>query len=98
MLESVESIGSKYTRILDISEWVITILFTIEYLARIISVKNPKTYIFSFYGIIDLLSTIPKYISLFILGTHSLVAIRALRLLRVFRILKLSWNLIYKFF
>ena len=90
MLESVESIGSKYSHILDISEWVITILFTIEYLARIISVKNPKTYIFSFYGIIDLLSTIPKYISLFILGTHSLVAIRALRLLRVFRILKLS--------
>ena len=90
MLESVEGIGSKYSYILDISEWIITVLFTIEYLARIISVKNPKTYIFSFYGIIDLLSTIPKYISLFILGTHSLVAIRALRLLRVFRILKLS--------
>ena len=90
MLESVEGIGSKYSYILDISEWIITVLFTIEYLARIISVKNPKTYIFSFYGIIDLLSTIPKYISLFVLGTHSLVALRALRLLRVFRILKLT--------
>jgi len=90
MLESIESIGTKYAYILDVAEWVITILFSIEYLARIISVKKPKTYVFSFYGIIDLLSTIPKYISLFVLGTHSLVAIRALRLLRVFRILKLT--------
>ena len=64
--------------------------FTIEYLARIICVKKPSAYIFSFFGIVDLLSTIPKYLSLFIIGTHSLVAIRALRLLRVFRILKLT--------
>jgi len=90
MLESVESIGSRYASLLNISEWVITILFTLEYIARIISVKKPKAYIFSFYGIIDLLSTIPKYLSLFILGSHSLIALRALRLLRVFRILKLT--------
>ena len=90
MLESVESINAQYGYILDISEWIITILFSIEYLARIITVKSPKKYIFSFYGIIDLLSTIPKYLSLFILGAHSLVVIRALRLLRVFRILKLT--------
>jgi len=90
MLESVESIDAQYGYILDISEWIITILFSIEYLARIITVKNPRKYIFSFYGIIDLLSTIPKYLSLFILGAHSLVVIRALRLLRVFRILKLT--------
>ena len=90
MLESVESIESEYAAILNISEWVITILFSIEYILRIISVKKPRTYIFSFYGIIDLLSTIPKYLSLFVLGTHSLIAIRALRLLRVFRILKLT--------
>ena len=90
MLESIESIGTKYAYILNVAEWVITILFSIEYLARIISVEKPKTYVFSFYGIIDLLSTIPKYISLFVLGTHSLVALRALRLLRVFRILKLT--------
>ena len=77
MLESIESIGTKYAYILNVAEWVITILFSIEY-------------VFSFYGIIDLLSTIPKYISLFVLGTHSLVALRALRLLRVFRILKLT--------
>ena len=90
MLESVDYIGNKYYGILNILEWIITILFTFEYIARIKCVKKPKAYIFSFYGIIDFLSTIPKYLSLFFVGTHSLVAIRALRLLRVFRILKLT--------
>ena len=90
MLESVDYIGTTYFGILDTLEWHITILFTIEYIARIVCVKNPKAYIFSFYGIVDFLSTIPKYLSLFVVGTHSLVAIRALRLLRVFRILKLT--------
>lgn len=89
MLESVSAIDQQYHKILNIAEWIITILFTIEYIARIISIKKPKVYIFSFFGIIDLLSTIPKYLSLFIGGSHFLVAIRALRLLRVFRVLKL---------
>jgi voltage-gated potassium channel len=90
MLESVNSIDRKYHDILNISEWIITILFSVEYIARIITVKQPAKYIFSFYGIIDLLSTIPKYISLFFGGIHALAALRALRLLRVFRILKLA--------
>ncbi len=90
MLESVKSIDKDYHDFLNISEWVITILFTIEYILRIISVKKPLKYITSFYGIIDLLSTLPKYISLLFTGTHVLVALRALRLLRVFRILKLA--------
>ena len=90
MLESVESIEAEYASVLNTSEWIITILFSLEYILRIITVKKPKVYIFSFYGIIDLLSTIPKYISLFFLGTHSLIALRALRLMRVFRILKLT--------
>lgn len=90
MLESVKSFDSKYHNFLNISEWIITILFTIEYFARIITVKKPLNYIFSFYGIIDLLSTIPKYISLLFGGIHALAALRALRLLRVFRILKLA--------
>lgn len=90
MLESVESIDRKYHDLLNISEWVITILFTIEYFARIICIKRPSTYIFSFYGIIDFLATIPKYLSIFLVGSHALVALRALRLLRVFRILKLA--------
>lgn len=90
MMESVKSIDTKYHTFLHISEWVITILFSIEYTARIISVKKPIKYITSFYGIIDLLSTIPKYLSFFFFGTQSLIALRALRLLRVFRILKLA--------
>lgn len=89
MLESVKDLDAKYHTFFNVSEWVITILFSIEYVLRIISVKKPSSYIFSFYGIIDFLSTIPKYLSLFIGGAHALVALRALRLLRIFRILKL---------
>lgn len=89
MLESIESFDKKYHFFLDASEWIITLLFTIEYILRIVAIKKTTKYIFSFYGIIDLLSTLPKYISFFIGGTHQLIAFRALRLLRVFRILKL---------
>ncbi len=90
MLESVDSIDTKYHDFLVISEWIITILFSIEYIARVITVKRPIKYITSFYGIIDLLSTIPMYLSFFFVSSGSLVAFRALRLLRVFRILKLT--------
>jgi len=90
ILESVQSIDVKYHTLLNVSEWIITILFTIEYVLRIISIKKPLSYIFSFYGIIDLLSTIPKYLSFIIVGSQNLIALRALRLFRVFRILKLT--------
>lgn len=90
MLESVDDFRLSHGKLLDIAEWVITILFTLEYFARIITIKKPAQYIFSFYGIIDFLSTIPKYLSLFFVGTHSLIALRALRLMRIFRILKLA--------
>ncbi|AXG70987.1 cyclic nucleotide-gated potassium channel [Kordia sp. SMS9] len=90
MLESVDEFRLKHGKFLDIAEWVITILFSIEYIARIISIRKPSRYIFSFYGVIDFLSTIPKYLSLFIVGSQSLIALRALRLMRVFRILKLT--------
>ena len=89
MLESIKTLDAKYHAFFNFAEWVITILFTFEYIARIITVKKPSKYIFSFFGIIDLLSTIPKYLSLIFGGTHALVALRALRLMRVFRILKL---------
>lgn len=89
-LESISWIDNEYHSVFNIIEWLITILFSIEYILRIICVKNPSKYIFSFYGIIDLLSTLPKYISLLFVGTQSLIALRALRLLRVFRILKLT--------
>ncbi|NNE32879.1 MAG: ion transporter [Winogradskyella sp.] len=90
MLESINSFDAKYHSFLNIAEWVITILFTIEYIIRIITVNKPWKYVTSFYGVVDLLSTIPKYLSLIFIGTNALVALRALRLLRVFRILKLA--------
>ena len=74
-LESVDSIYLIYHNILNIAGWVVTILFTVEYILRIICVRRPWSYIFSFYGIIDLISTVPKYLSLFIIGSNSLIAL-----------------------
>ena len=92
ILSSVESIEREYGHLLRFTEWVFTILFTIEYILRVISIHHPRKYIFSFYGIIDLLATIPKYISLFIVGAQleTMMAIRALRILRIFRVLHIS--------
>jgi voltage-gated potassium channel len=90
MMESVSWIDAKYHKLLYIGEWIITIFFTFEYIARIITVKKPKNYILSFYGIIDLLSTIPLYLSFILVGSNYLLTVRALRLLRIFRILKLT--------
>ncbi|RZJ73715.1 MAG: ion transporter [Flavobacterium sp.] len=89
MLESVVSIRMQYGYELHFIEWVITGFFTIEYISRIIAIRRPLNYIFSFYGIIDLLATIPMYVSLLFPGYGLLLAIRAIRLLRIFRILKL---------
>lgn len=89
MLESVPRFDDQFHGFLDISEWVVTILFTIEYILRIICIKRPSKYIFSFFGVIDFLSTIPKYLSYLVVGSQYFAALRALRLLRVFRILKL---------
>lgn len=90
MLESMPTVDQQYHSWLRISEWAITIIFSIEYLLRVWVVKRPFRYIFSFYGIIDLLAVVPTYLSLIFVGGHSLVVIRILRLLRVFRILKLN--------
>lgn len=90
MLESIQTFDEKHHQLLNIFEWMITILFSIEYILRIVSIKKPLKYIFSFFGMIDFLSTIPKYLSFILVGSHSLAALRALRLLRVFRILKLT--------
>ncbi|MBQ4914922.1 ion transporter [Maribacter sp. MMG018] len=89
MLESVKSIDIEYHYLLLTLEWIVTIFFTIEYIARIVCIKKPSKYIFSFYGIIDFLSTIPLYLSYILAGSQVLLAVRAFRLLRVFRILKL---------
>lgn len=89
MLESIDDFDARYHRTLLTLEWVVTIFFTIEYIARLISIKKPLKYVFSFYGIIDFLSTIPLYLSYILAGSQVLLAVRAFRLLRIFRILKL---------
>lgn len=90
MMESVSWIDVEYHQLLYMGEWVITIFFTLEYIARVVTVKKPFSYIFSFYGIIDLLSTIPLYLSFILVGSNYLLTVRALRLLRIFRILKIT--------
>ncbi|QSW89493.1 MULTISPECIES: ion transporter [Flavobacterium] len=89
MLDTVQGISSKYHYQLWICEWVITIFFTIEYILRIISIQKPVKYIFSFYGIIDLLAVLPMYLSIFFPGASILSIVRALRFLRLFKILHL---------
>lgn len=89
MLESVEKLDSKYHEFILIAEWVITIFFTLEYILRILCNRKPLSYIFSFYGIVDLISIMPMYLSFIFPGSRMLSVIRALRLLRLFGILNL---------
>jgi voltage-gated potassium channel len=90
MLDSVGELHKNYTDIFMYAEWIFTILFTLEYFVRIIISRKPLDYVKSFYGIIDLLSILPTYLSLVLAGSHYLLVIRILRMLRIFRILKLS--------
>jgi voltage-gated potassium channel len=90
ILESVEEFRSRFLMYLVPVEWFFTTVFTIEYLARLWAVPNKRKYMFSFFGIIDLLSILPSYLALVLPGAHALMVIRSVRLLRVFRIMKLS--------
>lgn len=90
LLETVDSIRVAHEGFLNILEWGFTIIFSIEYLLRIWLVKKPWKYIFSFMGIVDLLATLPTYVSFFVAGPQYLLVIRTVRLLRVFRVLKLT--------
>ncbi len=90
MLESVKGLPPLWYDFFVRAEWVITILFTIEYILRIITINKPRHYIFSFFGLVDLVAIFPLYLSLFISGSGALATLRALRLLRVFRILKIT--------
>jgi voltage-gated potassium channel len=90
MLESVKPIYDLYSEFFIIIEFIITGLFTIEYILRIISLNRPLSYVFSFYGLIDLLSILPTYLSLIFTGAKPLTVIRALRFLRIFRILEMT--------
>ena len=89
ILDSVESIHNQYSSQLAVLEWAFTIAFTIEYGLRIYCTERKRSYIFSFYGIIDLLSILPSYIALFFPPVTFFVVVRILRVLRVFRVLKL---------
>jgi voltage-gated potassium channel len=89
MLESVKTIEQSYGSLLRTLEWLLTILFTIEYILRLLCVTRPLQYATSFFGLVDLLAILPTYLSLLLPGSHYLLVIRTLRLLRVFRVLKL---------
>ena len=90
VLDSVQSIASRWGTVFDVMEWCFTIAFTLEYLARLACVRHPMRYALSFYGIIDLLSVLPTYLSWAFPEIHALIDVRILRLLRVFRIFKLT--------
>lgn len=90
MLDSVEAIQQQYHGILYVLEWGFTLIFTAEYMARLICVNKPWRYARSPFGLVDLLAVLPTYLSLFFAGAQSLLVIRALRLLRVFRVFKLT--------
>lgn len=87
MLETVKGFDIKYHHELIVFEWIITIFFTLEYLLRIYTTNTPRKYIFSFFGIIDLIAILPMYLSFFVVGSKVFSIIRALRLLRLFKIL-----------
>lgn len=90
MLESVSSIRDDYGRILYLIEWFFTILFSVEYILRLISLRQPLRYTTSFLGIVDLLAIVPTYLSLVFPGGQYFLTFRILRLLRIFRVLKLT--------
>ena len=90
MLDSVSSIRSKYGEFLYAAEWFFTILFTLEYILRLLCIGKPIRYAVSFFGIVDLLAILPTYMSLLFFGSRYLLVVRVLRVLRIFRVLKLG--------
>jgi voltage-gated potassium channel len=90
MLETVEEIDARYGTALAVLEWIVTIIFTIEYVARLVTVERPARYARSFFGVVDFLAILPVYLSVLLPGAQSLLVIRSLRLLRVFRVFKMA--------
>lgn len=90
MLESVAEVNQHIGPLLNAIEWFFTIVFTIEYIARLLVLKKKGQYIFSFFGIIDILSFLPAYLALVFPPAQALLVIRSIRLLRIFRIFKLT--------
>lgn len=90
MLESIPAVHSQYYEKFLVVEWGFTIIFTIEYILRLLSVHRPVRYASSFYGIVDLMAILPTYLSVLLPGGQYFLVVRVLRLLRVFRIFKLA--------
>jgi voltage-gated potassium channel len=90
LADSVQALNARYSFEFDILEWAFTVLFTVEYLARLSCVRHPWRYATSFFGIVDLLSVLPTYVALLVPEAQALIDVRILRLLRIFRILKLA--------
>ncbi len=90
MLESIREFREAYTEAIYYAEWFFTVLFTVEYGLRLVSIERPARYARSFFGVIDLLAILPTYVSIFVPGAQYLLVIRLLRILRVFRVLKLA--------
>jgi len=90
VLDSVEAISHKHAALFDVLEWAFTLMFSVEYVARLSCVRRPLRYARSFFGVVDLLAVLPAYLALLVPGAHVLLDVRVLRLLRIFRILKLA--------
>ena len=90
MIDSVETIHTRWGELFTVLEWLFTAIFSVEYVLRLICVKRPRVYAFSFLGVVDLLSVAPTYLALFFPGLQALIDVRVLRMLRIFRILKLG--------
>jgi voltage-gated potassium channel len=90
VLDSVQTISAQYNAVFSVLEWVFTVAFTLEYVARLLCVRHPARYALSFYGLIDLAALLPTYVALLVPEVHALIDVRVLRLLRVFRVFKLT--------
>lgn len=90
MLDSVKSIGAEHRMLFFVLEWIFTLIFTAEYVVRLAVVRKKRKYALSFFGIVDLLSILPTYVAIFLVGSQYFMVIRILRLLRMFRVLKMA--------
>ncbi|RDI96957.1 ion transporter [Dyella solisilvae] len=90
VLDTVEDLHARLGHVFTLLEWVFTIAFTLEYVARLLVVAKPRRYALSFFGIVDLIAVLPTYLTLLVSGGQHLMVIRALRILRIFRVLKMT--------
>lgn len=90
VLDTVDDLHARLGRLFDVLEWLFTVAFTVEYVARLLVVEEPRRYALSFFGLVDLVAVLPTYVTLLATGGQHLMLVRALRLLRIFRVLKMT--------